>query len=422
MADAIDTATAGPHLGAQVRAQFPILAQEINGKPLVYLDSAATGQKPASVLAAMDDFYRHDNAPIHRSTYALAERSTTAFEGARERVASYIDATPETTIFTRNATEAINLVAHAWGRDPRTGAVGPGDRILITEMEHHSNIVPWQILCKQTGATLDYVQITDDGLLDLDDLRAKLAHGDVKLLAVVHISNVLGTINPVGEIVKIAHTAGAKVLVDGSQAVPQMPVDFEEIDADFYAWTGHKAYGPTGIGVLHGKRELLENMAPWLGGGDMIKVVSFDESTWNELPWKFEAGTSAVAEAVGLGAAIQFMQSVGIDAIRAHERALTEYALPRIAEVPGITVVGPSAEHRGGVISFTLDGMHPHDIGELLGREGVCVRTGHHCAQPLMRKLGVAATARASFACFNTTEDVDALVAALHKAREVFKL
>jgi cysteine desulfurase/selenocysteine lyase len=399
-----------------LRAEFPILQQKIGDKPLVYLDSAATGQKPANVIAAIEAFYREDNAPIHRSTYALAERSTTAFEGARERVAAYINATIETTIFTRNATEAINLVAQVWGREN----LGPGDVVLATEMEHHSNIVPWQIVCQATGAKIDYVPVTDEGLLDEAELDAKLAAGNVKLFTVAHISNVLGTINDPAALAAKAHAAGAKILIDGSQAVPQLPVDFAATGADFYAWTGHKAYGPTGIGVLHGKRELLEAMGPWLGGGDMIKVVSLETSTWNDLPWKFEAGTSAVAEAIGLGAAIDFIQRVGIENIQAHERTLVEYALPRIAEIPGIHVVGPAANKRGGVISFTLDGMHPHDIGELLGREGVCVRTGHHCAQPLMRKLGVPATARASFACFNTAEDVDALVDALHKAKEVF--
>jgi cysteine desulfurase/selenocysteine lyase len=426
MAEATQTPSATPaatgDLSVRTRADFPILEQQINDNPLVYLDSAATGQKPRQVLEAMDSFYRNDNAPIHRSTYELAERSTLAFEGARERIAKYMNATVETTIFTRNATEAINLVAHSWGRDPQTGNIGPGDTVLVTQMEHHSDIVPWQLLCQETGAKLDYVEITDDGLLDETDLVNKLNSGNVKLLAVAHISNVLGTINDVEALVAKAHAAGAAILIDGSQAVPQMPVDFEALGADFYVWTGHKAYGPTGIGVLHGNKETLKSMRPWLGGGDMIKVVNFDTSTWNDLPWKFEAGTSATAEAVGLGAAIDYIQSLGIDNIQAHEHTLVEYALPRISEIPGIHVVGPGAEHRGGVISFTLDGMHPHDIGELLGREGVCVRTGHHCAQPLMRKLGVPATARASFACFNNTDDVDALVAAINKAREVFKL
>lgn len=405
-------------LAAKTRADFPILDQKIGGKRLVYLDSAATGQKPRQVIQAIDAYYRHDNAPIHRSTYELAERSTNDFEGARKRIAEYMNGVTEATIFTRNATEAINLVANAWGRD----AVGPGDRILLTEMEHHSNIVPWQMLCQATGASIDYVPITGDGLLDEAALDAELAKGDVKLFAVAHISNVLGTINDVAALAERAHKAGAKILVDGSQAVPQIKVDVAEIGADFYVWTGHKAYGPTGIGVLHGDRETLENMGPWLGGGDMIKVVNFADSTYNDLPWKFEAGTSAVAEAVGLGAAIDYIQDVGIENITAHEHALVEYAHPRIAEIPGVNVVGPSTDHRGGVISFTVDGMHPHDIGELLGREAVCVRTGHHCAQPLMRKLGVPATARASFACFNDTDDVDTLIDALHKAREVFKL
>jgi cysteine desulfurase/selenocysteine lyase len=410
-------------LAARVRDRFPILQQrDERGNRLVYLDSAATGQKPASVIDVISDYYRESNAPIHRSTYAVAERSTALFEGARERVAAYMNSTPETTIFTRNATEGINLVANAWGRDAHSGNVDEGDVILITEMEHHSNIVPWQLLCRATGATLDFVSITADGLLDEEDLAAKLAKGNVKLLAVAHISNVLGTINDVTAITAAAHAAGAKVLIDGSQAVPQTPVDVQAVGADFYVWTGHKAYGPTGIGVLHGDREILNAMGPWLGGGDMIKVVNWDESTWNDLPWKFEAGTSAVAEAVGLGAAIDFLSETGAQNIRDHERALIEYALPRVREVPGITVVGPPAEKRGGLIAFTLEGMHPHDIGELLGRENVCVRTGHHCAQPLMRKLGVTATARASFACFNDTDDVDALIAALQKARSVFGL
>jgi cysteine desulfurase/selenocysteine lyase len=411
VASSTDTATL-------TRAEFPILTQEIGGKPLVYLDSAATGQKPASVIDAIDRFYREDNAPIHRSTYDLAARSTEAFEGARSRVATYMGATDETTIFTRNATEAINLVAQVWGREN----LGPGDVVLSTLMEHHSNIVPWQLVCQATGAKIDYVDVTEEGLLDEADLDTKLAAGNVKLLTVAHISNVLGTVNDPAALSAKAHAAGAKILIDGSQAVPQTAVDFAATGADFYAWTGHKAYGPTGIGVLHGRREILEAMGPWLGGGDMIKVVSFETSTWNDLPWKFEAGTSAVAEAVGLGAAIDFIERVGIENIAAHERALTAYALPKISELDGINVVGPPAEKRGGVISFTLDGMHPHDIGELLGREAVCVRTGHHCAQPLMRKLGVPATARASFACFNTTDDVDALIAALVKAKEVFGL
>jgi cysteine desulfurase/selenocysteine lyase len=403
---------------ARTRELFPILKQEIGGHPVVYLDSAATGQKPESVIAAIDNYYRNDNAPIHRSTYSIAERATEGFEQARQTIADHINAAVEETIFTRNATEAINLVAQVWGREN----LGPGDVVLSTLMEHHSNIVPWQLICQATGARIEYVDVTDDGLLDLADLDAKLATGKVKLLAVCHISNVLGTVNDPALLAEKAHAAGAKILIDGSQAVPQLPVDFAATGADFYAWTGHKVYGPTGIGVLHGRREVLEAMGPWLGGGDMIKVVGEQESTYNDLPWKFEAGTSAVAEAIGLAAAIEFVKGVGIENIHVHEQELVAYALPKIESVPGIHVVGPPAEQRGGVIAFTLDGMHPHDIGELLGREGVCVRTGHHCAQPLMRRLGIVATARASFACFNTTSDVDALVDALHKAREVFKL
>ncbi len=403
---------------ARTRELFPILKQKIGDHPVVYLDSAATGQKPESVISAIADFYRNDNAPIHRSTYSIAERATEGFESARRTVAEYMNADESETIFTRNATESINLVAQVWGREN----LGPGDVVLSTLMEHHSNIVPWQLVCQATGARIEYVDVTEDGLLDEDDLDRRLAAGDVKLFVACHISNVLGTINDPAALAEKAHAAGARILIDGSQAVPQLPVDFAASGADFYAWTGHKVYGPTGIGVLHGRRELLEAMGPWLGGGDMIKVVSEASSTWNDLPWKFEAGTSAVAQAVGLAAAVEFVMDVGIDNIHAHEQQLVAYAMPRLAEIPGITVVGPAADQRGGVISFTLDGMHPHDIGELLGREGVCVRTGHHCAQPLMRKLGIPATARASFACFNNTSDVDALVGAIVKAREVFKL
>lgn len=411
--DAVATDTA-----ARTRELFPVLREQVAGREIVYLDSAATGQKPLAVIEAVDNYYRHDNAPIHRSTYALAERSTQAFEGARERIARYMGATPETTIFTRNATEAINLVAQVWGRDN----LGPGDVVLLTLMEHHSNIVPWQLICQATGARIEYVDVTDDGLLDMADLDNKLAAGTVKIFAVAHVSNVLGTINDPAPLAEKAHAAGAKILLDGSQAVPQLAVDFAASGADFYAWTGHKAYGPNGIGVLHGRRELLTEMGPWLGGGDMIKIVDEQTSTWNDLPWKFEAGTSAMAQAVGLAAAVAFMEDLGIENIRAHEQALVEYALPKLTEIPGVKIFGPGAEDRAGVISFTIEGMHPHDIGELLGREGVCVRTGHHCAQPLMRKLGIPATARASFACFNTTDDVDALIDAIVKAKEVFGL
>jgi cysteine desulfurase/selenocysteine lyase len=400
-----------------IRSDFPILAREIDGRRLVYLDSAATSQKPEAVIAALDDFNRFHNAPVHRSVYTLAEEATERFEGARDRIAAFAGGDPRTTIFTRNATEAINLVAYAWGR----GNVGEGDVVLITEMEHHSNIVPWQLLAEETGAELRWLEVTEDGTLSLDQLDTELARGDVKLAAFVHVSNVLGTINPVAEMVARVHRAGALALVDGSQAVPQLPVDVRAIGADFYAWTGHKALGPTGIGVLHGRAEILHDMRPFLGGGHMIKTVGRDHSTWAELPHKFEAGTGNVAEGVGLGAAVDYLSALGMDTVRAHERDLSAYALERLGAMDGVTVMGPAAvEDRGGVVSFAIDGMHPHDVSELINREGVCVRAGHHCAQPLMRRLGVAATARASFAPYTVKADVDALIDALEKARAVF--
>ena len=400
-----------------VRADFPILAREIDGRRLVYLDSAATAQKPESVIRAMDDFNRFHNAPVHRSVYTLAEEATARFEGARERIAAFVGGDPRTTIFTRNATEAINLVAYAWGR----ANVGEGDVVLLTEMEHHSNIVPWQMLAGESGAKIRWLDVSDDGTLSLDQLDEELSGGRVRLAAFVHISNVLGTVNPVAEMVARVHAAGALALVDGSQAVPQLPVDVSAIDADFYAWTGHKAVGPTGIGVLHGRREILEDMRPFLGGGHMIKTVDRDGATWAELPHKFEAGTANVAEAVGLGAAIDYLGSLGMDAVRAHELDLSAYALERLRALEGVRVFGPSSvEERGGVVSFAIDGIHPHDVSELINREGVCVRAGHHCAQPLMRCLGVPATARASFGPYTVREDVDALVDALETARRVF--
>jgi cysteine desulfurase / selenocysteine lyase len=402
-----------------VRADFPVLDREVRGKRLRYLDSAATSQKPHAVIDAIGDYYRRSNANIHRGVYSLAQEATDLFEGARERVARFCGWEPATTIFTRNATEAINLVAYAWGRDN----VGPGDEVLITEMEHHSNIVPWQLLCSERGATLRYLSVSDSGEISLDELDGVLAEGRVRLVAVVHVSNVLGTINPVAEVCARARAVGAVSLVDGSQAVPQLPFDVSEVGADFYAWTGHKALGPTGIGVLHGRRELLESMRPFLGGGDMISRVGFDSSTWNELPWKFEAGTSPIAEGVGLGAAVDYLSGLGMDAVRGHELDLTSYALGRLAEVPGLRVLGPvDAEHRGGVISFEVSGMHPHDVAELCDRKAVCIRAGHHCAQPLMRRMGVPATARASFHVYNAREDVDRLVEALVEARSVFGL
>jgi cysteine desulfurase/selenocysteine lyase len=397
---------------ASVAADFPVLERE----GLVYLDSAATSQKPRQVIDAMADFAAHHNASVHRGVYPLAVEATERFEAGRTRAAELVNASPRETILTGNATQAINLVAQAWGR----ANLSPGDRVVVTEMEHHSVIVPWHMICRERGAHLDVVGVDDEGLLRLDQLDELLARGP-KLVAVMHVSNVLGTINPVEEVVRRAHAAGALVLVDGSQAVPQLPVDVAAIDADFYAWTAHKAYGPTGIGVLHGRRDVLDAMPPFIGGGHMISSVSFDEIRFAEVPAKFEAGTSPIVEGVGLAAAVDWMQELGVDAIRAHERDLAGYALERLAEVPGITLYGPrDPDQRGAVVSFALDHAHPHDIADILGRQGVCVRAGHHCAQPLMRRLGVAATTRASFAAHNTREDVDRLVEGLAEVERIF--
>jgi len=393
--------------------EFPVLERE----GLVYLDSGATSQKPRAVIDAIADYYAGHNANIHRGVYPLAVEATEMFEGARGRVATWLGSTTKETIFTKNATEAINLVAYAWGRKH----VGRGDAIVLTEAEHHSNIVPWQLLCQEVGAQLRYLEVGPDGTIDLHRLDALLADGAVKLVTAFHVSNVLGTINPVAEIVARARAAGAATLLDGSQAIPQLPVDVGAIGADFYVWTAHKAYGPTGLGILHGRREVLEAMPPFLGGGDMISSVDFHESRWNELPWKFEAGTSPIAEAVGLGAAVEFLQAIGMDAVRAHERDLTAYALERLAAVEGLTLYGPrDPDARGALVSFALDGVHPHDVAEIIARQGVCVRAGHHCAQPLMRRLGIPATTRASFAIHNSTDDVDRLVDALGEVRRIF--
>ncbi|MEA2322550.1 MAG: cysteine desulfurase / selenocysteine lyase [Solirubrobacteraceae bacterium] len=393
--------------------EFPVLDRE----GLVYLDSAATSQTPRVVIDAMTDYYEAHRATVHRSVYPLAAEATELFEGARTRIARWLNWGATETIFTRNVTEALNLVAYSWG----TANVGPGDRVVITEMEHHSNLVPWQLLCERTGATLDHVPVDDEGRLRLDVLDELLGRGDVKLLAVAHVSNVLGTINPVADIVRRAHEAGAVVVVDGAQAVPQMAVDLRAIDADFYGWTGHKAYGPTGIGVLHGRRELLEAMPPFLGGGHMIASVSLEGSRWAQPPTRFEAGTSNIAEAIGLGAAVDFLHGIGMEDVREHESDLTAYALERLTAVPGLEIQGPrDAGDRGALVSFTVEGVHPHDVAEILGSQGVCVRAGHHCAQPLMKRLGVGATSRASFAVHNTREDVDRLLDGLVRVREIF--
>jgi cysteine desulfurase / selenocysteine lyase len=394
--------------------EFPTLDRE----GLVYLDSSATSQTPRIVLDAMDDYYESHRASVHRGVYPLQVEATDLFEGARDRIARFVNWGVSETIFTRNVTEALNLVAYSWG----AANLGPGDRVLITEMEHHSNLVPWQLVCERTGATLDWLGVTDDGRLDLGELDRKLAGGDVKLVAVAHVSNVVGTINPVEEIVLRAHQAGAIVVVDGAQAVPQLPVDLRAIDADFYAWTGHKAYGPTGVGVLHGRREILDAIPPFISGGHMIASVSLEKGTrFAAPPAKFEAGTSNIAEAIGLGAAVDFLSRIGMDAVREHEQDLAGYAIERLSSVPGVAIQGPLAPaDRGALVSFTLEGVHPHDVAEILGAQGVCIRAGHHCAQPLMKRFGVGATNRASFAVHNTREDVDRLLAALDKVREVF--
>jgi|SRR5579862_1794114 len=397
-----------------VRADFPALHQLVHGKPLVYLDNAATTQKPQSVIDAMRRYYEHDNANVHRGVHTLSERATEAYEGGREKVRAFINArSVREVVFTRNATESINLVARAWG----DANLHKGDEILITAMEHHSNIVPWQQLCARTGATLRVGPIDDRGELILDEF-ASLISSRTKIVAAVHVSNALGTVNPIAEIVALARKAGALVLIDGAQAVYHMPVDVSAIGADFYVFTGHKLYGPTGIGVLWGREALLDAMPPFLGGGDMIRSVTFAASTWNDLPYKFEAGTPNIEGSIGLDAAIDYVSSVGFPAIGEHESSLLEYGTARLQEVPGLRLIG-TARRKAAVLSFVLDGAHPHDIGTIVDREGVAIRTGHHCAQPVMDRFGIPATARASLAMYNTTQDIDALVAALGRVREL---
>ncbi len=402
------------------RADFPILAREINGKPLAFLDSAASSQKPIAVLDAMDHFMRTSYANIHRGAYTLSEDATRAYERARKNVAKFINArSAREVIYTRNTTESINLVARTWA----DANLRPGDVILLTEMEHHSNIVPWQLAAQRTGAQVVYAPITDEGELDLAAFDALLEEHRPRLVAITHMSNVLGTLPPLGDIIPKAHAVGALVLVDGAQGAPHLPVDVRALDCDFYAFSAHKMLGPSGIGILWGRAELLEEMPPFMGGGDMIREVTTDGSTWNDLPWKFEAGTPAITEAVGLGAAVDYLRQLGMERVHAHERAITAYALERLRGIDGLTIYGPpSAERRGGVISFTLGDIRPHDLATLLDREGVAVRAGHHCAQPLMRWLNVAATARASFYVYTTSGEVDALADALERARAVFAI
>jgi len=403
-----------------IRADFPILVQEHHpGVPLVYLDNAASSQKPNLVIDAMDDYYRRYNANVHRGVHKLSEMATFAYEEARIKVKKFINAASKREIiYTRGTTESINLVAQTWGRTN----LGPGDVVVSTEMEHHSNIVPWQMLAAEKGFRIRYVPLLPDFTLDLDALKRMLHDEPVKLVTLMHVSNVLGTINPVAEITRLAHEAGALVLVDAAQSVPHMPVDVRALDVDFLAFSGHKMVGPTGSGILYGRRALLEAMPPWMGGGDMISRVKLDGSTWNELPYKFEAGTPSVAEGIGLGYAVDYLTGVGMANIEAHEHLMVAYALDRLAEVPGITLYGPDAEQRAGVATFTMDGIHPHDLAQLLDGSGVAVRAGHHCAQPLHDCLSLSASTRASFYLYNTPQEIDALVDGLYKAKVAFAL
>jgi cysteine desulfurase/selenocysteine lyase len=395
---------------ARVRADFPILAEKARGQRLAYLDNAATTQKPEAVLRALDDYYRHKNSNVHRAVHELAERATQAYEGARDTIARWFNATREEIVFTRGTTESINLVARSF-LAPR---LRPGDEVLLTGMEHHSNIVPWQL----AGAKTVAAPVNDAGELIFEEWL-KLLTPRTKLVAVVHCSNSLGTINPIAEMIREAHARGIPVLVDGAQAIAHIPVDVRALDVDFYACSAHKAYGPTGFGALYAKREHLEAMPPWQGGGDMIRTVAFEGSTWNDVPYKFEAGTPDMAGAIGFAAALDYIANLGLDGIHAHEQAMLDYATPRMAEIPGLRLIG-TAKNKGGILSFVMDNAHPHDIGAILDQQGVAVRTGHHCTMPLMARFGIPATARASLALYNGTDDIDQLIAALHKVRRLF--
>ena len=402
---------------ARIRADFPILRQRVHGKPLVYLDNAASVQKPKVVIDAIGECYGGYYANIHRGVHLLSERSTSAYEGAREKVRAFLNAASvQEIIFTRNATESINLAASSFGSQ----RIGAGDEIVITGMEHHSNIVPWQLLCERSGATLKVVPFTDAGELILEEYERLLDSGRVKLVAFVHLSNALGTINPVKTLIELAHARGIPVLVDGAQSVPHLAVDVRELDCEFYAFSSHKIYGPSGVGVLYGKKALLEAMPPYQGGGDMIQMVTFEKTEYADLPNKFEAGTPNIAGVIGLGAALDWLNAIGLDAVAAHEHDLLEYATPRLNEIPGLKIMG-TARDKAALAAFTMQGIHPHDIGTILDREGVAIRAGHHCAQPVMQRYGVPATARASFAVYNTRDEVDALVAALWKVKELFE-
>ncbi len=402
---------------SRIREDFPILSREVYGRPLVYFDNAATSQKPRQVIEALVRYYEHYNANIHRAIHCLGEEATNAYEEARAKVAAFINApSPECIVFTRNTTEAINLVAYTWGR----ANVGPGSEVLLTLLEHHSNIIPWQRLAAEKDATVRYIGLTDQQALELNGLE-NLMDARTRLLAVTQVSNAVGTITPVEELIEEAHRNGSTVLVDGAQSTPHMPVDVQAMGCDFFAFSSHKMLGPTGVGVLYGRRELLEEMEPFLAGGEMIRRVTEEGATWNDPPWKFEAGTPNIADVIAFGAAIDYLEALGMENVRAHEIEITEYALSRLSELEGLIVYGPpDAADRGGVVSVNYADLHPHDIGTILDRHGVAVRAGHHCAQPLMRSLGVAGTARASFYVYNTQEEVDVLVDALSKARSFF--
>jgi cysteine desulfurase/selenocysteine lyase len=418
MATASVTSPAGSRSIDEIRAEFPILERRVNGQPLAYLDNGATAQTPLQVLEAMDRYWTEHNANVHRGVHTLSEEATNLYEGARATIARHLGANPRDVIFTRNVTGALNLVAHAWGR----ANVGEGDRILLTEMEHHSNIVPWYLLAKEVGAELDWVPVDDEGRLDMAALEGALERGP-KLIAVAHISNVLGTVNPIADIVRLAHDAGAIAVVDGAQAAPKLPLDLAALGADFYGFTGHKLYGPTGVGVLYGRSEVLEAMPPYEGGGSMIRKVTKERITWADVPARFEAGTPPIAEAIGLAAAVEWLEGVGLDAAHAHEAELGAYALERLADVPGLRVFGPPAgDDRVGIVSLAMEGVHAHDVSEILDRHAIAVRAGHHCAQVLMDRLGVAATTRASLAIYNTREEIDRLIDALNDVRRVFEL
>lgn len=403
----------------RIRADFPILTREVRpGVPVIYLDSTATSQKPAAVIQAMDAFYQRSNANIHRGIHTLAEEATALYEAARGRIANFIGSpSPRQIIFTRNATEAINLAAFSWGR----ANLKPGDVIVLTEMEHHSNLIPWQMLAAELNLTLEFITVSPEGLLELD-VYDKLLRLQPKMVAFAHMSNVLGTINPAKEMVKLAHRVGALTLIDAAQSVPHLPVNVQDLDVDFLAFSAHKMCGPSGIGVLYGKKDLLDAMPPFLGGGDMIKRVHLRSYQPNELPHKFEAGTPAIAEAIGFGAAVDYLDAIGMEAIARHENQIIEYALERLEEVPGVYNFGPSAEYKGGVASFTLQGVHPHDVSQILDEDGIAVRAGHHCAMPLHEKFNIPATARASFYLYNTMEEVDRLIESLYKVKMVFSV